>query len=193
MRAGTMRALAWRALHPGWGAVPSPFLDPQSAGRGPFLDPGKIVIGAVAVGPHRQVQRGVGLVLVLEGADQRLELGPGLGSRGVRRLRFVALPIPKLENAFFARRIIAAQANIDELAHGRAGVDVGKTALTQDCGFQRELRRQAHADLLAGRWLAGLVVEDGVATAPAPLDAVGAGGETEAAPMVERDRNLAAS
>ena len=37
---------------------------------------GEIVIGAVTVGPHRQVQRGIGLVFVLEFADQLLELLP---------------------------------------------------------------------------------------------------------------------
>src|SRR5205085_415041 len=192
-QSGPMPAPAVRALHPGWGAATSPFLDPQSAGRGPFLDPGEIVISAVAVGPHRQVQRGVGLILILEGADQRLQLGPGLSGRGVRRLRLVALLELELEDAFFARRIVAAQADIDELAHGRAGVDVGKTALAQDRGFQRELRRQAHPDLLAGRRLAGLVVENGITAALAPFDAVGTGGEAEAAPIVERDRDLAAS
>ena len=35
-----------------------------------------------------------------------------------------------------------------------------KAALAQDRGLQRELRRQAHAHLLAGRRLPGLVVED---------------------------------
>ena len=54
------------------GAAPSPFLDPQPAGRRPFLDAREIVVAAVAVRPHRQIERGVGLVLVLECADQRL-------------------------------------------------------------------------------------------------------------------------
>src|SRR5437868_2971696 len=84
-------AFVRRARHPGWGAEPSPFLDPQSAGRRPLLDAGEIVIGAVAVGPHRQVQGCVGLFLVVEGADQRFQLGSSLDGRGVRRLWLVAL------------------------------------------------------------------------------------------------------
>src|SRR6202022_4002801 len=58
----------------GLGAALLPFLDPQPAGRGPFLDAGEIVIGAVSVRPHRQIERGIGLAFVLEAADQRFEL-----------------------------------------------------------------------------------------------------------------------
>ena len=57
---------------------------PQAAGRGPFLDAGEIVIRTVAVGPHRQVQRGIGLVFVIEFADQLLELLPRVVGGGVR-------------------------------------------------------------------------------------------------------------
>src|ERR1700756_192977 len=52
----------------------SPFFDSEAAGRRPFLDAGEIVISAVAVGPHRQVQRAIRLLLVLELADEHLEL-----------------------------------------------------------------------------------------------------------------------
>ncbi len=69
---GSRRGPARREPRAESGGGPSPFLDPQAAGRRPFLDPRQVVISAVAVGPHRQVQRGVGLVLVLEAADQGL-------------------------------------------------------------------------------------------------------------------------
>ena len=75
-----------------WGGAPSPFLDPQSAGRRPFLDAGEIVIGAVAVRPHRQVERGIGLVFVLEFADQVFELLAGVIGGLIGRLRRVVVP-----------------------------------------------------------------------------------------------------
>ena len=71
----------------GMGRGALPFLDSQTAGGGPFLDAGEIVVGAVAVRPHRQIERGVGLVLVLEGADQVFQLVAGLIGGGIRRLR----------------------------------------------------------------------------------------------------------
>src|SRR6202035_264596 len=74
----SMRAPGWRGPLREWGGVPSPFFDPQPAGRRPFLDAGEIVVSAVTVRPHRQIERGIGLALVLEGADQRFQFAPGL-------------------------------------------------------------------------------------------------------------------
>src|SRR4029077_15563398 len=69
--------------------------------------------------------------------------------------------------------------------------DLLEAAAAQDRRFERELRRQAHADLFAGWRLPRLVVEDCKAAVTALLDPVGAGGEDEGPLIVERDLALA--
>src|SRR5882724_12416472 len=89
-RPGRMRVPVWRGPRRELGAARLPFFDPQSAGCGPFLDAGEIVVSAVAVRPHRQIERGIGLAFVLEFADQFLKLLSRVVSGGIRRLRLIA-------------------------------------------------------------------------------------------------------
>ena len=108
-----------------WCGAPSPFLDPQSAGRRPFLDAREIVIGAVAVRPHRQIQRACRL-----GPRSRM-CGSGssslLRARRRRRRRAAAAYrcclIFSSSGSLLARRIVAAEPDIDQFADGRAGVE----------------------------------------------------------------------
>src|ERR1700716_2382268 len=111
-----MRVPGWRGPRRGWGAAQLLFFDPQAAGCGPFLDAGEIVVGAVTVRPHRQIERGIGLGFVLEGADQRLQLASRWVSGDIRRLRRITLVDLELERFLLARRIVAAEPDIDELA-----------------------------------------------------------------------------
>src|SRR6476660_2654220 len=113
------RAPAWRGPPGESGGARSPFLDPQSAGRRPFLDAGEIVIGAVAVRPHRQVQGGIGFVFVLEFAKEDFELLSGVVRSLVRRLRRIVVPDLQFQRTLLARRIVAAELDIDEYADGR--------------------------------------------------------------------------
>src|SRR5256885_13694177 len=94
-----MRGPGWRGPRREWGAARLPFFDPQSAGCGPFLDAGEIVVSAVAARPHRQIERGIGLAFVLEFADQFLKLLSPVVSGGGRRLRLISrrdLEVPDL-------------------------------------------------------------------------------------------------
>src|SRR5664279_611358 len=163
----------------------------QAAGRGPFLDAGEIVVAAVAVRPHRQIERSIRFVLVLEFADQDFKLLSCVVGGRIGRLRLIARFDLQLQRSLFARRIIAAQPDIDEFADGRARIDPGKAALAQDRRLQRQLRRQAHADLLGGRRLSGFVVEDSKCSVMAALDPVGAGRQYEGAFIVETDGDFA--
>src|SRR6516164_11376225 len=106
MRPDRTRAPAPRGPPAGSNAEPSPFLDPQAAGCGPFLDPREIVICAVAIGPHRQVQRPIGLILVFEFRDQRLELLASIIGGGIGVLRGIALPDLQLQWPVVSRRIV---------------------------------------------------------------------------------------
>src|SRR5438874_1496734 len=185
-----MRVPAWRARPQGWDATPLPFFDPQSAGRGPFLDAGEIVVCAVAVRPHRQIQRSIGLTFVLEGADQRLQLPSRLIGGSIRRLRLIALVDLQLQRLLFARRVVAAKPDIAEFADGSVCRNAVKAAFSQDRCLQRELRRQSHAHLFAGRRWPGLVVEDRKRPVVTAFDAIGAGGQMEDALVVERNRDF---
>src|SRR5438552_1851254 len=89
-----------------------------------------------------------------------------------------------------AWRIVAAEPDIDEFADGGVRRDILKAAFAQDRRLQRELRRQAHAHLLARRRLSGLVVEYGIGTVVAALYPVCAGGENKSPRIVERNSYL---
>src|SRR6185312_17055367 len=135
--AGSTHAPARRGPRVGSVGWPSPFRQPQSTRRGPFLDPREIVIGAIAVGPHRQHERTIGLVLVFEFADQRLELRPRIVGGSVGMLRRIARSDLELQRPFLARRVVAGEADIDQFSDGGAGIDTLKAALAQDRGLQR--------------------------------------------------------
>src|SRR5207302_10360945 len=122
-----MRAPGWRGQHRGLGAAPSPFFDPQAAGRGPFLDTGEVVVGAVAVRPHRQIERGIGLVLVLEGADQLFELSSRFTGGNIGRLRLVVLFDLELQRLLLSRGIVAAESDISDLADRATRRNIAKT------------------------------------------------------------------
>src|ERR1700677_8344 len=140
MRRGLTRSPACRGPQGGWCVLPSPFRKPQAAGRRPFLDPREIVVTAVAVGPHRQVQRTIGLGLALEFTNQRLELSQRVIGGLIGWLRRLVLE-SQFQRRVLARRVIAADAHISQLADGGAYVDAVEAALAQDRGLQRQLRR----------------------------------------------------
>src|ERR1700733_3412620 len=82
--AARMASGIWRK---GFTIARSPFLNPEAAGRRPLLDAGEVVIVAVTVRPHRQIERRIRLILVVELPDQYFELSPRiigcpLGGRG---------------------------------------------------------------------------------------------------------------
>ena len=112
-------------------------------------------------------------------------------SRGIRRLRLIAWLDLELQHLLLARRIVAGKPDIDQLAHRSAGRNALKTAFAQDRRLQRELRRQPHADLFAGRRLPGLVVEDRKRSVMAVFDPVGNCRQDKPALMVEQDRDFA--
>src|SRR5262245_22989631 len=134
----------------------------------PFLHAREVVVAAVAALPHGQNQREIGLLLALESFNHRGELGQGaLGME-------VWVSFPEADDLLFARRLAALERDIGELGDGGVGGNAGKSAATQDRGLEGELRRHAGAHLRLGRYLSSLVVENGVAAAGQPLDAVGA-------------------
>ena len=71
----------------------------------------------------------------------------------------------------FAGRLATLELHISGLGDRTARGNVGKTAVTQHGGFQRQLRRQAGADLLLGSRRTGFIIENGVAAVGAQLDA----------------------
>ena len=131
--------------------------------------------------------------LVLEAANQRFELAQCFIGAIVRKLRCVAAIDLEFDRPRFARRRVAAEANVKQFADGRTGSDALEAALAQNRGFQRQLRRQSHAHLLAGRRNAGLVVEQREGAVGPMLDAVGARRQREGAAVVEVNCCLAAN
>src|SRR5690348_9263618 len=87
-----------------------------AAGRGPFLDAREIVVGAVAVLPHRETERGIALRLVLEFADQPFELGARFVGGVIRKLRRVAAIDFQFDRLFLAGRRVAAEPDVDQFA-----------------------------------------------------------------------------
>ena len=117
---------------------------PSAAGRRPFLDAGEIVVGAVAVRPHRQDQRAIGLVLVLEArGSSSSSLARACIGGLVRRCAVSSFLIFRSSVRMLARRLVAAEpAHRSSSQTERAGRNTVKAALAQDRRLQRELRRQ---------------------------------------------------
>ena len=92
----------------------------------------------------------------------------------------------------FAGPRTAFQQHIADLRNRRAGGNVRESALAQDRGFERELRREPGAHLLLGARRPGFVIEDDVAAVGAALDAVGDAAQPEGA-VGERNIDLAAN
>src|SRR3954453_10169747 len=88
------------------GVAPLPFFHRQSAGCGPFLDAGEIVVTAVTVRPHRQIERCVSPAFVLKSADQCFELCSGLGGGLIWRLWRFTFDL-QFKWLLFSRRIVA--------------------------------------------------------------------------------------
>ncbi len=127
-----------------------------------------MVVGAVAVLPHRQHQRQIGLLLVLEPRGDRLEFIKR--PVGVN----VGVTLLELDRPFFARGLATLQRDVDELATPRHRRHIAKSAAAQDRGLECKLRRDADAHLLLSRHLPGLVIENGIAAVRELFDAVGA-------------------
>src|SRR5262245_30535665 len=145
-----------------------------------------MVIGAVAVLPHREHQRQIRLPLVLEPVGDGFELlQRALGME-------VRVALPEIYRYIGACGIAAPKRDIDQLIDRGAGRHVAKPAVAKDRGLERELRRHPDADLLFARYLSRLVIENGIAASGEPLDAVGAGAQCERA-LVEADVDLALS
>src|SRR6266516_4982203 len=98
----------------------------------------------------------------------------------------ICIAILEIDRLLLAGPLPALERHVDELGNVGVGRDPGKSATAQDGGFERELRRDADAHLLLARHLAGLVVENGIASVRELLDAVGAGAQREHA-LLERD------
>src|SRR5262249_46762504 len=155
----------------------------RATGR-PLLHASQMVIGAVAGFPHRQHQWPIRLFLVLEPCGDLGEL--------FERAFCVRVCVPLLESdrPLFSGQLAAPERDVNEIADGGVRSDAGKSAAAQNGGFEGELRRDADAHLLLARHLAGLVVEDGIASVGAAFDAIGARAQGKHA-LAERDRDLA--
>src|SRR5262249_57340919 len=110
-----------------------------------------MVVIAILFLPHRVDERAVGLAL-----DNKLlrydgELAQCAVGNAVR------CAVADLDAFRLARRIATLESHIADFGHGSAGGDTGKTAITQDRRFERELGCEAAADLCVRWGLAGLV------------------------------------
>src|SRR5439155_11771135 len=150
------------------------------SGDGPFLHPCEVVIRAVAALPHRQDQRLIWLLFVLESLSDACELLERAFGMEVR------VAILEINRHAVARGIAALQRDIDQLGDRGIGRDIGKSTVAQNRGLERELRRDADAHLLFARHLSGFVVENGITPAREPLDTVGTRAQGEHA-LAERN------
>src|SRR5207302_3617218 len=107
-------------------------------------DAREMVVGSIATLPHRQHQGFVGLLRVLEAAGELLQARKGMVGFGVGRA------VLELDLAGLARRLAAFERYVDQLGNGCARGNVRKTAVAQDRGFERELRRETKAHLRLG-------------------------------------------
>ena len=114
-RSGSMRAAALHARRAGYCAALSFLVSMPPAG--PFLDPRQIVITAIAVRPHGQVERPIGLA-----SSSKLRISSSSLARAssrhhraaaARRARDLQFKRPR-----FAGRIVAAEPDIDQFADG---------------------------------------------------------------------------
>src|SRR5579871_748602 len=160
-----------------------------AAGGRPFLDPRKMVVIAVARLPHRMHQGTIGLLVVVEAADQGGELLQRPVGLGVRRAFF------EPDRQEFAGRRSALERHVGQLRDRTARRDRERgrfeSPAPQHRRFQRQLRRKAGADFLFLAYRAGLVIEDHIAAAGFALDAVGNAAQPEAA-LAQRNLNFAA-
>src|SRR3989442_5642304 len=169
-----------------WVAAPSlPVSLGFAAGQRPFLHPGEVVVLAVTRAPHRMNERAVGRRFVSKALRDA-------GEAAQRRIGLaVAGSLLEIDRALRAGRLAAFQQDVGEFTDRCRLRNPGKAALAQDCGFKRELGRKAGAHLLLGARLAGLVVEDDVASVGPALDAVVARGQAKDT-LADPDGNLAA-
>src|SRR5206468_1294441 len=91
---------------------------------------------------------------------------------------------------FLADQFTPFERNINELRNAAPRRNLREAATPQHRGFECELGRDADADLLVGRDLTRLVIEDGMAAVAELLDAIGAAAQCES-PLAERDFDFA--
>src|SRR5829696_3368603 len=104
-----------------------------------------MVIGAVARLPHREDQRQIGLLLILEARGDLGELGKC--AVGVE----IGIAILEVDNLGVACGLATLDRHVNELGDRDACRNIAETAATQDGGFERELWRDANAYLLLAR------------------------------------------
>src|SRR6202030_3402789 len=97
----------------------------------------------------------------------------------------------EVDRDFLACRRAAFELHEDERSHRCSGGDLGKPALAENGGFERELRRESDAHFLFRAHRAGLVVDDGILAIGQQVDAMGAGSEPKRV-TAERTAALAA-
>src|SRR6266567_8489497 len=145
-----------------------------------------MVVVSVAGLPHGMHQRSERLILAIEARDEP----------GETRERAIGLAVGcallEVDADFLAGGLAALELHIDELGHRAAARNLGEAAVAENGGLERELRRQSGAHLFFRAHLAGLVIDDDIATVEQAIDAVRARRQTKAA-IAERDGDLAAN
>src|SRR6478752_99245 len=126
-----------------------------------------MIVVAILFFPHRVNERAVGLALDKKPLRDARELAKCVVGNAVW------CAVADLDVFRLARWIAALEAHIADFGNGSAGGNAGKTAVAQNRGFERELRCESTANLRVGRWLAGLVVENGEGAVRALFDPVG--------------------